>query len=52
MPAASSQRLAELLTGHSAALTHKTLTAGHNLTQDDLTIAAKWLEDLNGSARQ
>jgi len=48
MPAASSQRLADVLRENGAALTHKVIAAGHNLTQDDLTIAAKWLETLNG----
>jgi phospholipase/carboxylesterase len=52
MSAASSQRLAAVLAENGAALTHKTVAAGHNLTQDDLAIAAKWLESLNGPARQ
>ena len=48
MPAASRQRLAALLTESGAKLTHHTLDAGHNLTQNDLAIAAEWLEQLNG----
>ena len=50
-PAASSERLAALLTESGAKLTHQTLDAGHNLTQNDLAIAAKWLEQFNGRAR-
>jgi phospholipase/carboxylesterase len=48
MPAASRQRLAELLAESGAQLTHRTLDAGHNLTQNDLYTATEWLEQLNG----
>ena len=48
MPAASRQRLAELLAESGAQLTHRTLDAGHNLTQNDLYLATEWLEQLNG----
>lgn len=43
MPAASRERLAEILKTAGADLVYKTLPAGHNLTQNDLTIAAHWL---------
>jgi phospholipase/carboxylesterase len=52
IPAASSERLAELLTECGAALTHHTLDAGHNLTQNDLAIAARWLEQVDGRTGQ
>jgi phospholipase/carboxylesterase len=48
MAPASVTRLAAVLGQSGAALTHRTLDAGHNLTQDDLAIATKWLEYLNG----
>jgi phospholipase/carboxylesterase len=48
LPAASRERLAALLAESGARLTHHTLDAGHNLTQNDLAIAAEWLEQLNG----
>ena len=48
MPAASRQRLAALLAESGAKLTHHTLDAGHNLTQNDLYFATEWLEQLNG----
>jgi phospholipase/carboxylesterase len=44
MPAASHRRLAEILGDAGAALVYKTLPAGHNLTQNDVTIAAHWLK--------
>jgi phospholipase/carboxylesterase len=46
IPAASRDRLVAVLQGAGADLTYKALTAGHNLTQDDLTLAAHWLEHL------
>jgi phospholipase/carboxylesterase len=51
MPEASRQRLAALLTESGAKLTHHTLDAGHNLTQNDLYFATEWLEQFNGPAR-
>jgi len=48
MPAASRERLAALLTESGAKLTHRTLDAGHNLTQNDLYLATEWLEQFNG----
>jgi phospholipase/carboxylesterase len=46
MPAASSERLAALFKQSGATLTYRVLPAGHNLTRDDLAIAADWLEQL------
>jgi phospholipase/carboxylesterase len=46
IPAPSSQRLAAVLQAASADLVYKVLPTGHNLTQNDLTIAAQWLEHL------
>jgi phospholipase/carboxylesterase len=46
IPAPSSQRLAATLQAAGADLAYKTLPTGHNLTRDDLTIAAHWLEQL------
>ena len=43
IPAASSQRLVQSLQAAGADLVHKALPAGHNLTQNDLIIAAHWL---------
>jgi phospholipase/carboxylesterase len=48
MPAPQRERLAALLKQAGAALTYKVLPAGHNLTRDDLAIAAEWLEHLHG----
>ena len=42
--AAGRDRLVEVLQAAGAALTHKVLPTGHNLTQNDLTIAGYWLE--------
>jgi len=46
IPAASRDRLVAVLQSAGADLTYKALPAGHNLTQDDLTLAAHWLEHL------
>jgi phospholipase/carboxylesterase len=46
MPAVSRNRLAELLQQSGAKLRHDVLPAGHNLTQNDLTIAKQWLETI------
>ena len=48
LPAASRERLAALLAESGAQLTHRTLDAGHNLTQNDLYLATEWLEQFNG----
>ena len=47
IPAASSQRLATVLQAAGADLVYKALPTGHNLTQNDLVIAAHWLEQLS-----
>lgn len=44
MPVASHERLADILKTAGAKLVYKTLPAGHNLTQNDLTIATHWLD--------
>jgi len=44
MPVASRERLADILKTAGAKLVYKTLPAGHNLTQNDLTIATHWLD--------
>jgi phospholipase/carboxylesterase len=46
IPAPSSQRLAAVLQAASADLVYKALPTGHNLTQNDLNLAAQWLEQL------
>jgi phospholipase/carboxylesterase len=45
IPAASSERLIEVLQTANAELVYKSLPAGHNLTQNDLIIAAQWLKE-------
>ncbi len=42
--AAGRDRLIEVLRGTGANLDHKSLPTGHNLTQNDLTIATHWLK--------
>ena len=44
--AAGRERLAAVLQAAGADLVYKVLPTGHNLTQNDLTIAAQWLEHL------
>jgi phospholipase/carboxylesterase len=44
--AAGRDRLAAVLQAAGVALTHKVLPTGHNLTQNDLTTAGYWLEQL------
>lgn len=46
IPAASRERLAAVLQAAGAELVYKALPTGHNLTQNDLIIAAHWLEHL------
>jgi phospholipase/carboxylesterase len=45
IPAPSSQRLAAVLQAAGADLVYKVLPTGHNLTQNDLNLAAQWLEE-------
>ena len=46
MPATARDRLVTVLKVAGADLVFKALPAGHNLTQNDLTIASDWLEQL------
>jgi phospholipase/carboxylesterase len=46
VPAASRDRLAAVLAEAGATVTHEVVAAGHNLTQQDLTLGARWLEHL------
>jgi phospholipase/carboxylesterase len=41
---AARDRLAAVLRAAGAALTYETVAAGHNLTEQDLALAARWLE--------
>jgi phospholipase/carboxylesterase len=47
IPAAASERLAAVLQAAGADLAYKTLPTGHKLTQNDLDLAAQWLEHLS-----
>lgn len=47
MPQAAVERLASVLATNDAAFTRKVLPAGHNLTPQDISIAAQWLEQLH-----
>jgi predicted esterase len=44
--AAGRERLAAVLQAAGADLVYKVLPTGHNLTQNDLNLAAQWLEHL------
>jgi phospholipase/carboxylesterase len=46
IPAAGASRLAATLTRDGAALRHEILSAGHGLTQADVTLARQWLASL------
>ncbi|MDQ0474409.1 alpha/beta hydrolase [Labrys wisconsinensis] len=48
IPAENARRLAEILTGAGAAVTHQVLPAGHGLTREDLTRTTAWLRGLAG----
>ncbi len=43
IPASNAKLLASMLKKAHADVQHETLAAGHNLTQNDVTLAAKWL---------
>ena len=43
IPASNAKLLASMLKNAHANVTHETLPAGHNLTQNDVTLATKWL---------
>ena len=47
MPHAAVERLAAVLSATDAAFTRKVSPAGHNLTPQDISIAAQWLEQLH-----
>ncbi|MDB5620744.1 alpha/beta hydrolase [Tardiphaga sp.] len=44
IPPSNSQRLATMLEKAGAAVDHRTLPVGHQLSQADLTVASQWLE--------
>ena len=44
MPIENARRLADMLRSAKASVRHETLPASHGLTQGDLTVAAKWLQ--------
>lgn len=46
VPAASRNRLAAVLGEAGASVTHDVIHAGHNLTSQDLALAAAWLEQV------
>jgi phospholipase/carboxylesterase len=46
IPAAPREKLAATLQAAGAGLVYKIFPAGHNLTQNDVTVAAQWLEHL------
>ena len=43
IPASNAAKLAAMLQNAGAKLQHETLPTGHNLTQNDVTIASQWL---------
>lgn len=43
IPASNANLLATMLKNAQADVTHETLPTGHNLTQNDVTLATKWL---------
>jgi phospholipase/carboxylesterase len=45
IPASNATTLASMLKKSGANVQHETLPTGHNLTQNDLTLATKWLAD-------
>jgi phospholipase/carboxylesterase len=45
VPAASRDRLAAVLAQGGAAVSYEIVAAGHNLTRQDLALAANWLEE-------
>lgn len=51
VPAASAARLAALLRDAGAAVRHRTLPAGHGLSQADLALAKAWLEESRAQLR-
>jgi phospholipase/carboxylesterase len=51
VPADHPRQLAKLLAAAGAVVRHEVLTAGHALTQADLDLAARWLEDVEKKIR-
>jgi phospholipase/carboxylesterase len=47
MPPAAVERLATVLSSSDAAFTRKVLPTGHNLSSQDISIAAQWLEQFH-----
>ena len=47
MPQAAVERLASILAANDASFTRKVLPTGHNLSPQDISIAAQWLEQLH-----
>jgi phospholipase/carboxylesterase len=43
IPASNAKHLATMLRNAHADVTHESLPTGHNLTQNDVTLATKWL---------
>jgi phospholipase/carboxylesterase len=48
VPAENAARLAAFLAGAGASVDHQTLSAGHNLSQADVTITRRWLDQRRG----
>ena len=46
VPAENAARLAAILKGAGASVEHRTLPAGHGLSQADVTIAREWMGTL------
>ena len=44
IPAENAARLAAILKGMGSEVDHRTLPAGHSLTQGDITITTTWLD--------
>lgn len=49
IPPANSDRLAEQLAERGAAVTHRTLPVGHQLSQADVTLSREWLQQMRQS---
>ena len=50
VPAENSARLASMLESAGASVTHRTLPAGHGLSQADVTLTRQWLDELRRTA--
>ncbi|HZH27368.1 MAG TPA: alpha/beta hydrolase [Azospirillaceae bacterium] len=49
VPAAAAVRLAAMLEGAGAVVRHRTLSAGHGLSQADADLAKEWIDRLSGN---